>query len=134
MSKKKKSTKRYRLLLPKRLLAPVGTFLRWQLKTLMRRRREIDKDDPFKNASRINDNASPDTDAEEQFGHARTTAVRDQLDRKIVQTRRALAKVRIGTYGVCEDCGKLIDTDRLMIKPEATLCVACERKRESKNK
>ena len=35
-------------------------------------------------------------------------------------------------YGICEDCGKMIDTDRLMIYPEATLCVSCEAKKEKK--
>ena len=45
-----------------------------------------------------------------------------------VQIRKALTRVRLGTYGTCEDCGKMIDTDRLMIYPEATLCVACTAK------
>jgi len=80
--------------------------------------------------SRVSDNASPDTDAAEQFGHARTSAIRDQLDRKIIQTKKALARVKIGNYGICEDCGEMIDTDRLMIYPEATLCANDAAKKE----
>lgn len=117
---------------PKDILTPVKSFLNDQLKNLKKRRKDIAESDPFEDESRINDNASPDADAEEQFGHDRSVAVKEQLDRKIVQTRRALSRLKIGKYGVCENCGKMIDTDRLMIYPEATLCVTCEKKKEKK--
>lgn len=119
---------------PARLLAPIGDFLGDQLRSLKVRRAKIVSDDPFKNTARVSDNAAPDADAEEQFGHARTTAIKDELDRKIVQTRRALARIKIGKYGICENCGQMIDTDRLIIYPEATFCVKCERKKERKNR
>lgn len=115
---------------PAKLLSPVAGFLKDNLLKLQKRRKEIDSEDPFKDSTRLIDNASPDTDAAEQFGHARTSAIRDQLDRKIIQTRKALTRVKIGKYGICEDCGKMIDTDRLMIYPEATLCASCQAKRE----
>lgn len=117
---------------PKDILTPVKGFLNDQLKNLKKRRKDIAESDPFEDVSRINDNASPDADAEEQFGHDRSVAVKEQLDRKIVQTRRALSRLKIGKYGVCENCGNMIDTDRLMIYPEATLCVTCEKKKEKK--
>lgn len=116
--------------IPMSLLRPVGKFLQQQLKYLERRKAVIDKEDPFKDAERTVDNASPDTDAAEQFGHARTSAIKGQLDRKIIQTRKALAQVWIGKYGICEDCGRMIDTDRLVAYPEATLCANCQKKRE----
>jgi len=116
---------------PMYLIRPVSSFLSLQLRRLERTKREIVKDDPFKNTDRLTDNAAPDADAEEQFGHARSTAIRDQLDWTIIQTRRALARVKLGQYGVCERCGHMINTDRLMIKPEATLCVKCEARKES---
>ena len=115
---------------PAKLLAPVASFLDDNLKKLNKRRKEIDGEDPFKDSSRLNDNASPDTDAAEQFGHARTLAIGEQLDKKIIQTKKALARIKIGKYGTCEDCSKMIDTDRLMIYPEATLCASCQTKRE----
>lgn len=117
---------------PAKLIKPIGSILHMQLKHLKRRKREIDKEDPFKNVNRISDNAAPDADAEEQFGHARVSAIREQIDRKIVQTRRALARIKLGKYGLCERCGQMIDTDRLMIYPEATLCVKCESLKEKK--
>jgi DnaK suppressor protein len=115
---------------PAKLLAPIGQFLQDRLKKLQDRKEEIGKEDPFKDTSRIIDNASPDTDAAEQFGHARTAAIEEQLENKIKQTKRALKRVKNGKYGICEDCGEMIDTDRLMVYPEATLCAKCQAKRE----
>ena len=131
MKKKKAKKKNPRVVkFPANLVAPVGKFLRGRLKLLEKRKKVIEKEDPFRDASRVTDNASPDTDAAEQFGHARVSAIKEQLDKKMIQTKKALARVKIGKYGICEDCGKMINTDRLMVYPEATLCVKCETKRE----
>ena len=131
---KKKTTKSKRdknvVKFPAKLLAPVGQFLQGKLKLLERRKKDIEEEDPFTDVSRVNDNASPDTDAAEQFGHARSSAIKKELEKKIIQTRKALTRVRIGKYGICEDCGEMIDTDRLTIYPEATLCAKCQVKRE----
>lgn len=115
---------------PVKLVAPVGKFLKQKLKILKKRKKEIEEEDPFSDTARIADNASPDTDAAEQFGHARTTAIREQIDRRMIQTRKALTRLKLGKYGICEECGKLIDTDRLMAYPEATLCAKDARKKE----
>lgn len=121
------------LRIPQRLLSPVADFLTAQLKKLERRRRQLSQDDPFV-GGRSDNFASPDTTAAEQFGHARYEAMRQELDRRIVQIRKALARVKIGAYGICESCGKMIDTDRLVISPETTYCIDCERKREKKRR
>lgn len=115
---------------PMSLLIPIGNFLSGQLKKLEGNKKKLTEEDPFVNEARTGDNAAPDTEAEEQFGHARTSALKDHLDRKIIQTRKAMTRIRIGKYGICENCGKMIDTDRLMVFPEATLCVDCEKKKE----
>jgi RNA polymerase-binding transcription factor DksA len=115
---------------PSKLLEPVMTFLQTQLKKLEKTRKNISKEDPFRDSGRLNNNASPDTDAEEQFGHARTSALKEQIDRRIIQTKKALTMIKIGKYGICEDCGKMIDTDRLMVYPDATLCAKDQAKRE----
>lgn len=115
---------------PMNLLSPVGNFLKSKLSLLEKRKKEITREDPFKNNTRLIDNASPDSDAEEQFGHARTTAIKEEIDRKIIQIRKALTMIKLGKYGICEDCGNMIDTDRLMVFPETTFCAKDARKRE----
>lgn len=125
-----KKSKRSPITFPANLLEPVSHFLMGRLKDLERRKKDIEEEDPFKDTTRLLDNASPDTDAYEQFGHARISAIKERLDRRIIQIRKALTRIRIGKYGICEDCGKMIDTDRLMIYPEATLCASCQAKRE----
>lgn len=128
--KKSKSRGRQVIMFPAKLLRPVSKLLKLRLKKLERRKKDIEEEDPFADTSRVSDNASPDTDAAEQFGHARTTAIKDQIDRRIIQTKKALTRIKLGKYGNCEDCGRMIDTDRLVVKPDATLCAECKVKRE----
>ncbi len=132
MSKNKKEiiNRNSEIRFPATVLNPVAQFLQERLKSLQKRKKEIEKEDPFKDTNRIIDNASPDTEAAEQFGHARASAIKQQLQRNIIQTRKALSRIKIGKYGVCEDCGQLIDTDRLMVYPETTLCAKDAAKRE----
>ncbi len=117
--------------IPAKLLSPIGELLRGQLQSLERRRKGLDSDDPFI-TGREDSLASPDTNAAEQFGHARIEAVKKEIDRRIIQMRKALARIKVGSYGICEDCGEMIDTDRLMVFAEATFCVNCEKKREKR--
>jgi RNA polymerase-binding transcription factor DksA len=115
---------------PASILAPVANLLTGKLKTLEKRKKEISGEDPFKNTERVNDNAAPDIEADEQFGHARTSALKTEIGRTIIQVRKALTRIKLGKYGICEVCGNMIDTDRLMIYPEATLCTKDAAKRE----
>ncbi len=48
----------------------------------------------------------------------------------LAQTERVLAKIKDGTYGVCESCGQPIGKARLQAFPRATLCVACKQREE----
>ena len=93
-------------------------------------RKKISTEDPFNDKTRDLDNAATDTEAEEQFGHARVSAIKAELNSKARQIKKALVRVQKGKYGICEDCGKMIDTDRLAVFPEASKCIKCEKKRE----
>ncbi len=128
MTKRTKTTSAPKF--PANLLTPVAKFLTARLKLLEKRKKEIGSEDPFKDTSRVNDNAAPDIEADEQFGHARTSAISKEISRGIIQIRKALTRVRIGKYGICEECGQMIDTDRLIAFPEATLCAKDAAKRE----
>lgn len=126
----KKGKKQESFSFPKNLLVPVAEFLQNRLKALQINKSKISSEDPFKNKARVLDNASPDADAEEQFGHARVDAIKNELNDKMSQIKKALKRIKKGKYGICEDCGKMIDTDRLGVYPEATLCASCKSKRE----
>jgi DnaK suppressor protein len=130
MKKKVKKVKSGGIKFPSNLLVPVGQFLTTRLKLLQKRKKEISSEDPFKDVSRISDNAAPDIEADEQFGHARTSAISKEISRGIIQIRKALTRVKIGKYGICEECGQMIDTARLIAFPEATLCAKDAAKRE----
>ncbi|MFH1502159.1 MAG: TraR/DksA C4-type zinc finger protein [Candidatus Eisenbacteria bacterium] len=43
----------------------------------------------------------------------------------------ALARIREGTYGVCDGCGSKIQKPRLEVVPHARLCIACKKAEEN---
>ncbi|RJR25480.1 hypothetical protein C4578_01600 [Candidatus Microgenomates bacterium] len=114
---------------PAKLIEPIRQFLSKEEEKLSKRKKELDSEDPFKDPKRILDNASSDADASEQFGHANVEGLKKEIDRKLVQVKKALTRIKIGKYGVCEKCGKMIDTDRLTVFPEATVCIKCEKEK-----
>lgn len=115
---------------PANLLSPVKKVLLQKLDAMQKRRKEIGEEDPFRDLDRVNDNAAPDIEADEQYGHARTSAIRSEISRGTIQIRKALTRIKLGKYGICEVCGNMIDTDRLIIYPEATLCAKDAAKKE----
>lgn len=50
--------------------------------------------------------------------------------RRLAQAELALARLKAGSYGICQACAEPIDPDRLEALPAATLCVDCQRKAE----
>jgi RNA polymerase-binding protein DksA len=53
------------------------------------------------------------------------------LDREAAQVREAQERLAHGQYGICADCGNKIPEARLKARPEATLCIECQTKREA---
>ena len=54
-----------------------------------------------------------------------------ELDsRELTQIDRALARLKQGTYGLCEHCGGKIPIGRLNALPYSTLCIECQREME----
>lgn len=115
---------------PANLIEPIKHFLYREEEKLSIRKKRLEEQDPFKDTKRLLDNASADADAAEQFGHATVEGLKKEVDRKLIQIRKALSRVKVGKYGICEKCGEMIDTDRLMVCPEATVCIKCEKKKE----
>ncbi|MFO0965748.1 MAG: TraR/DksA family transcriptional regulator [Gemmataceae bacterium] len=54
-----------------------------------------------------------------------------QLEAKeLLQIERSLQRLKGGTYGVCEGCGKKIPVARLNALPFSSTCIACQRELE----
>lgn len=45
---------------------------------------------------------------------------------ELTSVEHALDKIKKGTYGQCDKCGKPIDPARLEALPQATLCMECK--------
>jgi DnaK suppressor protein len=50
--------------------------------------------------------------------------------REVVQIEKALARLKQGTYGICEGCQKKIPVARLNALPFSTTCIECQREME----
>lgn len=115
---------------PDEVLRPVREYLASRLGGLEKRKKEIAETDPYNDPSRLNDNAAIDADASEQIEHMNVSALKMSVDRSMIQIRKAMTMLKLGKYGICERCTKMIDTDRLMVMPETTICLDCEKKKE----
>jgi len=130
MKKEKKDKNKNGINFPANLLAPIKKFLEKEIDESKRNRKEIKKGDPFNDHGRTSEN-SLEEDVDEQIGHFDSEVKVKFLAKRLAQLRKALTRIKLGKYGVCEKCGKMIDTDRLAIKPEATTCIDCEKEREA---
>ena len=52
------------------------------------------------------------------------------LERKQESVKAALRAIEKGKYGICERCAQPIDPARLEVRPDATLCLNCQREVE----
>jgi DnaK suppressor protein len=57
-------------------------------------------------------------------------ALMQTLEGKLLSIERALRALDLGVYGVCERCSKQIDSERMEARPDATLCLDCQREVE----
>ncbi|GHS89476.1 DnaK suppressor protein [Actinomycetota bacterium] len=61
------------------------------------------------------------------FERAQVDALARAAGDRLTEVDEALDRVRAGTYGRCEACGRDIDPARLAVRPTATRCVSCAR-------
>ncbi len=75
-----------------------------------------------------------DTDPEEGdteiFEREKNAALIAVLENKLKDVETALDLIAKGRYGICERCGNPIEPERLEFKPDAILCVNCQREVE----
>lgn len=117
---------------PRNVLQSVWDYLKKLEGDLLKRKSSLAKEDPFADASRLNDNASDDTEAAEQNGHVQSETLSEETVASLKRVRQAMKRVDDGSYGKCVNCGQMIDTDRLGIDPTADLCMSCAKKASPK--
>lgn len=121
--------KKTKYLFPLSVLKPLISYLKGEEKRLSKTKKELKKADPFVVGNRDDDN-SVDADVAENVEHDRADAMRRQVSRSLIEIKKTLTRIKLGKYGLCANCGKMIDTDRLAVKPTAEYCMDCERKME----
>ncbi len=114
---------------PDDVLQTIKKHLDGEKKRLFGRINELKTQDPFNDPERAIDNAASDTEANEESNHDRMSALIDELTAQELSVTQALERIKNGMYGFCDNCGEMIDTDRLNALPTAVLCLACEAKK-----
>ena len=59
-------------------------------------------------------------------GLYRSGRLKQLLEEQLAGIEHTLQKFGDGTYGSCDNCGKLIDPARLEALPQANLCMDCK--------
>jgi DnaK suppressor protein len=81
------------------------------------------------------DDLADETDlAASEVNQNLTLRLRDRERLLIQKIEGALAKIDVGTYGVCDECEEPIEPKRLEARPVASLCIACKEEQEHKEK
>jgi RNA polymerase-binding transcription factor DksA len=114
---------------PAQLLKPLVAYLKGEQKKLKKTKEQLKKVDPFEIGNRDADN-SVDSDVAENVEHDRAYAMRMQVTKSLIAVRKTLTRIKLGKYGICSGCGKMIDTDRLAVTPTAETCMECAKKAE----
>jgi len=67
-----------------------------------------------------------DEEADETEEMTKFMGVSEPLKEKMAAIEAALARIKKGTYGKCEKCGKEIELEVLGAAPESALCKSCK--------
>lgn len=114
--------------LPRNTLNIIKRYLLRQKQEVEKNIQEVDEDDPAKSPA-LAESSEPGTDSHIADIHIKTVVLKDQLKGTSSSIKNALLKIRKGTYGKCEKCGKRIEIGRLLVIPTAQYCLSCSKKK-----
>lgn len=112
---------------PIKTLNYIKRVLLRQQKDIEKNIEEVEKDDPVK-VEALAESSEPGTDSYIADVHTKAVVFKQKLKETSSSIKNALQKIRKGTYGKCEKCGKQIESGRLLAMPIAALCLACSKK------
>ena len=106
----------------------IKNYLQSELSRIKKRLVSLTKQDPFSDPDRLIDNAASDAEANEEISHDRVEAIKNELKENKAAIEEAMDRIKARSYGICKNCGRMIDQDRLMVNPTALYCLNCEKK------
>ena len=112
--------------LPQETLLKIKKVLLRKQKYVEKRIKSLDKENPVLNQG-VAESSEPGTDSWLAEVHGRLTSVKNDMMGLSDRITHALSRLKRGTYGKCECCGKMIEPERLKVMPTATLCIACSK-------
>jgi len=80
----------------------------------------------LKNTDYGSDVDSGDEEADETEQMATNYPISGILETRLDGINEALEKMEKGTYGICKSCGKELPMERLLAKPESSICAHCQ--------
>lgn len=116
--------------LPRKTLDNIKRLLLRRQREIEKNLKEVEKDDPIKDD--IVEATEPGTASWLAEAHGRTVALGGELKGVGLSIKKALFRIKNGSYGKCEKCGKQIDTRRLLAMPTTSLCLSCSAKNNKK--
>lgn len=69
---------------------------------------------------------SEDENADEVANFVDLVSLKNNLEQQLEEINIALEKIKKGTYGICEKCGKKISLARLKAVPTSRFCLKCK--------
>jgi len=84
-------------------------------------------------ASVVSSQERREEEAIENYELEKQLILRTQIEDSLAEVQNALLKLQDGTYGLCENCGRHINPERLEVIPQASLCLDCKAN-QAKNK
>lgn len=112
---------------PTETINKIKNLLTKQQKEVERSLKEVKEDDPA-TSDGLAESSEPGTDSYVADTHTKSVALEQQLKRISSSIKNALLKIKNGTYGKCEKCGKQIGIARLLAMPTAQYCLSCSKK------
>ena len=103
-------------------LDTVEADLRAQLSSSEKGARPVDLDEPIGRLSRM----------EAMQQQSMTQANRRAAQLRLQQVEAAKTRIDRDEYGECAECGEAVGFKRLVVRPEAPLCIGCQGLREQR--
>lgn len=69
-----------------------------------------------------------DENANEVATYSDNLSIERTLEKELQDIKKAIGRIKKGTYGKCKYCNKNIKKERLLARPASSACVECKKK------